>query len=78
MSVPIPRTEYTPAGIFAGTVNVVWNAPLTLNGITILAPNFFADIKVNINANILTIAVIEYPVVQTIEFNGIKKKLSIF
>ena len=35
--------------------------------------NFFEDIKVNINANILTIAVIENPVVQTIEFKGIKK-----
>ncbi len=36
--------------------------------------NFFEDIKVNIDANILSITVVENPVVQTIEFKGIKKK----
>ena len=55
--------------------NNINNNDLSNNNVlkNLYSTNFFEDIKVNINANILTIAVIENPVVQTIEFKGIKK-----
>ena len=39
--------------------------------------NFFEDIKINIKNNLLTISVKEYPVIQEINFKGIKRKQTI-
>ena len=38
--------------------------------------NFFSDVKINFKNNILTIKVKEIPVIQTVEFLGIKSKQS--
>ena len=39
--------------------------------------NFFEDVSLNINSGILNINVKEFPVIQNIEFNGIKRQKTI-
>ena len=39
--------------------------------------NFFEDVSLDINSGILNINVKEFPVIQNIEFNGIKRKKTI-
>ncbi len=40
----------------------------------IYSTNFFSDVKINFENNILTIKVVENPIINKIEFNGIKSK----
>ena len=39
--------------------------------------NFFEDVNINIKNNLLTISVKEYPVIQEINFKGIKRKQTV-